>query len=319
MNRRRPHVLIIDDEDNIVLALHRVLHQDNHRYDVLLAKSAEVAQEILRDIQIDVMITDVHLPDKSGMDLLCWAAVESPQTKAIVMTAFDITGIKDRAHAFGCLRLTRKPFDVHEMRATIHAALDHRDGIGGNLGELSLLDVIQMLCISRKTTAVRVSEGQNSGVILIENGEVVHAVWNQMIGEEAFFEMIAVKEGVFNTSLVPPDAERTIKGGWQYLLMEGIRRHDEAAAGIAPPRTTEIPRASQKPPEGKPTAKVMVPSPKKLSGVEVARLIDQGFSALKRGDHEEAQRCWEEGLRADPSNRMLELNLRKLQAKLTSR
>src|SRR5512132_2452767 len=121
MASRRPRVLIVDDEDNIVLALHRVLYQDNHRYDVLLARSAEIAQQILLDVPVDVLVTDVHLPEMSGMDLLCWAAIETPTTRVIVMTAFDITGIRDRAHAFGCLRLMRKPFDVHEMRSTIEA------------------------------------------------------------------------------------------------------------------------------------------------------------------------------------------------------
>ena len=50
MAARRSKVLIVDDEDNIVLALHRVLYQDNDRYDVLLARSAEIAQQILADV-----------------------------------------------------------------------------------------------------------------------------------------------------------------------------------------------------------------------------------------------------------------------------
>ena len=48
---------------------------------------------------------------------------------------------------------------------------------------------------------------------------------------------------------------------------------------------------------------------------EVAQLVDQGFSALKSGDRERAKRCWRDALRLDPSNRALELNLRKLEAK----
>src|SRR5689334_14790389 len=110
MNARgRQKVLIVDDEDNIVLALHRVLYQDNARYDVLLARTAEIAHDILKDTPVDVLVTDVHLPGRSGMDLLSWVAIEAPSTRVIVMTAYDITGIKDRAHAYGCLRLVRKP------------------------------------------------------------------------------------------------------------------------------------------------------------------------------------------------------------------
>src|SRR5262245_37079697 len=229
MASHRSRVLIVDDEDNIVLALHRVLYQDNPRYDVLLARSAEIAMDIMRDINIDVMVTDVNLPAKSGMDLLTWASTETPNTRVIVMTAFDLTGIKDKAHAFGCLRLMRKPFDVHEMRATILRALERRDTLAGSLADLSSIDVIQMLCISRQTTALRLSEGAKSGVILIENGELVHAVWDNLVGEDAFYEMMSVKNGLFHTGPLPPDIERSIKGDWQYLLLEGLRKLDEKA------------------------------------------------------------------------------------------
>jgi DNA-binding response OmpR family regulator len=229
MAARRPKVLIVDDEDNIVLALHRVLYQDNDRYDVLLARSAEIAEQILGEGRVDVLVTDVHLPEKSGMDLLSWVAVQAPSTRVIVMTAFDVSSIKDRAHAFGCLRLMRKPFDVHEMRAAIQHALTLRDSFTGSLSELSSVDVIQMLCIARKSTALRLSEGTSAGVIHIDHGEPVHAVWDDLCGEEAFFRMLGVKNGIFSTGPLPPDVERSLRGDWQYLMIEGLRRLDEAA------------------------------------------------------------------------------------------
>src|SRR6202789_3210324 len=159
MPARRPKVLIVDDEDEVVLSLFRVLYQDSDRYDVLLARSAEIAEQILGEGRVDVLVTDVHLPEKSGMDLLSWVAVQAPSTRVIVMTAFDVSGIRDRAHAFGCLRLMRKPFDVHEMRAAIQHALTLRDSFTGSLSDLSSVDVIQMLCIARKSTSLRLSEG----------------------------------------------------------------------------------------------------------------------------------------------------------------
>lgn len=344
---KRPRVLIVDDEDNIVLALLRVLYQDNHRYDVLLARSAEIAQQIITDGTVDVLVTDVHLPEKSGMDLLCWAAVESPATRVIVMTAFDVSGIRDRAHAFGCVRLIRKPFDVHEMRSSILRALDQRDGFAGNLANLSAIDVIQMLCIARKTTALRLAEGERAGVILIENGEIVHSVWEKLVGEDAFFAMISVENGMFHTSALPPDITRTINGDWQYLIMEGIRRMDELAVGMSSddsprPSVRHVPvamsappprRASEPPPRKalplppdlpkgmeRPT-RSMTPAPfaavatADTTATEVARLLDQGFSALRASNRDEARKHWEDALKLDPSNRMIELNLRKLDAK----
>jgi DNA-binding response OmpR family regulator len=352
MTPRRPKVLIVDDEDNIVLALHRVLYQDNHQYDVLLAKSAEIAQEILSASPVDVLVTDVHLPEKSGMDLLSWVAVQAPSTRVIVMTAFDIGGIKDRAHAFGCLRLMRKPFDVHEMRAAILRALSHRDSFTGNLSDLSTVDVIQMLCIARKTTALRLSEGKRAGAIHIENGEIVHAVWEDLAGEDAFFRMLAVKKGLFSTSPLPPDVERTMAGDWQYLLIEGLRRLDEANAQggddrVSRPSVTMAPWTSPAaqngvgpngaapngaaqngaahPPDrdegtvtlSRGTLGSMMrdaPADEARSSPEAARLIDEGWIALRAGKRDEARAAWEAALRIEPHNRAVELNLRKLGA-----
>jgi len=245
MAQRRHRVLIVDDEDGIVLALHRFLYQDNHRYDVLLAKNAEIGRQILRETPIDVLVSDVHLPGMSGMDLVCWAAVETPDTRAIVMTAFDVATIRDKAHAVGCLKLMRKPFDLHELRAAILQAMETRDSLLGSLSELSAVDVIQMLCLGRKTTALRIARGQSSGVILIHNGDIVHAVWDNIVGEEAVHEMIAVEDGVFNMAPFPPDYERTIQGDYQHILMEGVRKLDEKAR--FGPSDDDAPRPSVRP------------------------------------------------------------------------
>src|SRR5262249_19841953 len=55
------------------------------------------------------------------------------------------------------------------------------------------------------------------------------------------------------------------------------------------------------------------PPPGPLSP-QVSDLIDEGFSALRAGDRDTARRCWSEALDLDPSNPMIELNLRRLDA-----
>jgi DNA-binding response OmpR family regulator len=305
-------VLVVDDDDGMAFLIHHALHQDNHRFDVLLARSVEVALEILADVAVAVIVTDVELPDRSGMDLLSWAALERPDTRVIIMTGHDVDSIRDRAHACGCIRLMSKPFDMQEMRRTILEAVDRRGGFAGTLSELSCVDVVQMLCIARKTTAVRFSEDMSSGAVYIDQGEVVHAVWRDLVGEEAFYGMMAVEKGAFHATPFPPDVERTITGQWQYLLMEGTRRLDEGArdrqsgqvtmgapSGVPAPPTTES--RSKAPPATSNGQRLGVP-----------HLIDEGFAHLRAGKRDDARRAWEEALRLDPSNRMVELNLRKL-------
>jgi len=211
--------------------------------------------------------------------------------------------------------------------------------------------VVQMLCLARKSTALRLSQGRSAGVIHIDHGEPVHAVWDDLCGEEAFFRMLGVKNGLFSTGPLPPDVERSLRGDWQYLMIEGLRRLDEAAfaqrevvvpeggdrpslrisfGSIPPPRVSspDLRVASPPPPPAsgatvtlsRSTTGAMLrgPSPETEAPLapspEVSRLVDEGFQALRAGRREDARRAWEAALGLDPDNRSVELNLRKLGA-----
>jgi DNA-binding NarL/FixJ family response regulator len=318
---RRRRLLIVDDEETIVFGLLRVLYQDNARYDTLLASSAEIAQDILRETPVDVMVTDVRLPGINGIDLLCWAANESPQTRVIVITAFDIAQLRDKAFRFGCLEIVQKPFDLHEMRQLVADVMENRDGFYGSLGSLSAADIIQVLCLGQRTSAVRVTDGASFGIIHIDKGEVVHAIHDSEVGEKAVYRILRTKQGSFNTLPLPRDAPRTVHVPWQHLLIEGMRIDDELRAGlrkssIPPPRASAVPS----PVNGAATpaktwddvvARVRKPSPSRES--DVMSLIDRGFEALKDRDYDLARQVWEQALGLDPENRLLELNLRKLE------
>jgi serine/threonine-protein kinase len=89
-----------------------------------------------------------------------------------------------------------------------------------------------------------------------------------------------------------------------------------AAASVPPKRPTLTPPTLGSPgvfsaPEA-PKAKA---SSRARAKDRIPELIDEGFFALREGNHDRARRCWQEALKRDPSNRALELNLRKLDAK----
>jgi hypothetical protein len=204
----------------------------------------------------------------------------------------------------------RKPFDPEHLREVVRAALDHQSPLSGNLGELSPGDVLQMLCLSQKTTALRVVDGQSSGMILIDKGEVVHAVWEELSGEEAFFHLLQATKGMFCTLPLPVEAPRSVRQGWQHLLLEAMRRVDEEQAGIQSQRE---PRASS----DRPTTTARTASPDATAqapaGSPITKLVDEGFAAIRARDLETARRKWEEASKLDPDNRTIQLNLRRLE------
>lgn len=313
---RRGRVLLADDEDAIVLALARVLYQDNERYDVLLARTGEIARQVMREIEIDVLVTDVRMPGISGLDLLCWASTESPATRVIVMTSYDVAASQERAYRLGCLSFVPKPFDLHEMRAKVLELFSRRDaGLGGNLADLSPADVVQMLCLGRKSTVLRVVAGTDGGAVYLREGEIVHAVWNDLSGEEAFYRLVCASSGVFNTLPCPERTPQTIQTGWQHLLLEGMRLQDEGALGaVEAPAPAPSHRRDKRPTQESSRTHDASEAWKRPPGPhEIARLIDEGFNAMREGDFPTARSKWEEALVLDPDNRMVQLNLRRLE------
>ncbi len=104
----------------------------------------------------------------------------------------------------------------------------------GNLESMPFGDVIQLLNVTQKTGVLGLRSGELSGGIYFQGGEVVHAWVDQLKGEEAFFRLAALKKARFGFSSVPRKEPHTIEQPTMTLLMESMRRLDEAG-GSEPP------------------------------------------------------------------------------------
>ncbi len=100
-------------------------------------------------------------------------------------------------------------------------------GFGGTIESVQLPDAIQLICMSGRTAALTVSVNLKRGTLFFQDGNIVHAEYSDLIGEDAFFEIISWKGGEFALAALSPGHERTITDSWQGLLLEVARRNDE--------------------------------------------------------------------------------------------
>ena len=224
---RRKKVLLVDDEPGVLLGLMRTLLRDNAFYDVMVAITGEIAQQIMREQPIHVLITDISMPGLSGIDLLLWAARETPETQVAVISAGDVDELRDKAYGLGAVSIIKKPFQVAQVRELVLSMLDSDAFMSGRLARLSVADLVQMLCLSRQTVVLRIEQEDESGMLMINRGQLHHAVWGEERGEPALFRALRVENGTFHTHQFPADAPQTIEGDWQQLLIEGMRQLDE--------------------------------------------------------------------------------------------
>ena len=99
--------------------------------------------------------------------------------------------------------------------------------IQGRLKDMGLADIIQVFHMQQKTTAIRVGSDYGYGMVYMRGGRVVHATYRDLMGEEAFYQLIGWSDGDFEveTTLASPDT--TIHADVEPLLLEGAKRHDE--------------------------------------------------------------------------------------------
>lgn len=104
-------------------------------------------------------------------------------------------------------------------------------GIKGRLKDMGLVDIIQVLSMGRKTAAVNIGSEQGAGMIFVEDGNVVHAKFRELSGEDAAYNLLAWKDGEFSVEMdVKPEA-RTISANVEHILLEGMKRLDETKQG----------------------------------------------------------------------------------------
>jgi DNA-binding response OmpR family regulator len=220
-------VLIVDDEETLTWSMARSLSKDKDNYEVLIANNGREALNFLEKNKIDLVISDIRMPDINGLDLLVRIKKEYPQTKVIIMTAYGSADVQREANQRGSLYYVEKPFEISDLRKIIIDLIGKKKGFRGKVFGLQLTDIIQINCLSRLTTALIITRNGEKGVIYLNEGEIIHAECGDQKGTDAFYRILSWQEGEFlsNVGVTPP--VQTIYQNWEHLLVEAMRRNDE--------------------------------------------------------------------------------------------
>lgn len=116
-----PSVLVVDDEDQVRQLIKETLEQAGYR--VQEARDGKEGLQQYRQVQADLVIMDILMPDQDGLESIATLRREFPKVKIIAITGgTDMIGILnflDVAKMLGANRTLQKPF---EMQALLDAA-----------------------------------------------------------------------------------------------------------------------------------------------------------------------------------------------------
>jgi len=113
-------VLVVDDDPLVLSTIGTMLCQE---FEVLAAANADEAIEVFAEREVDVLVSDLKMPGRSGLELLDWARTHAPKTMRILVSGY--AELEDVLHAINRCQVFRyllKPWQPEELRQAVRDA-----------------------------------------------------------------------------------------------------------------------------------------------------------------------------------------------------
>lgn len=128
MNDQNMHVLVVDDDPDILWAMDKRLKQAG--FNVVTCQDGQQAYDELEKRRFDALITDVMMPKLNGLALLDWVKTNRPNLKTVVMTAFDSPSVRRLSLGSGASMVLGKPADTDVIIEALNA--ERCSNVSGN-------------------------------------------------------------------------------------------------------------------------------------------------------------------------------------------
>ncbi len=235
------NILIVDDNTETRNIISSRLNNINE-FRILSTDSAKTAAKLIRTQPIDLMITELVLPDINGFKLLSYAKKYSPDTHAIAISNFSASQTIEKLKAIDDYSYLNKPLKIDSLVDIIFKKLNIQPA--SSIHGISLVAFLQLINQEQKTCTLSLHTNENQGVIHCLSGEMIGARTEDLNGIQAFRKImewgsphIKIKEGCQHV-------ERQINVPLMHLLMESYQLIDESGidcSEILPPLNSANP------------------------------------------------------------------------------
>jgi two-component system response regulator PilR (NtrC family) len=224
------NILVVDDELGMRQFLTHLLQREGH--DVRVAEGGIAAMAQLREQKADLILSDVRMPDMSGIELLRAAREFLPEVEVIMMTAFANVDTAREAFLLGAYDFVQKPFDNDLLKETIARALQkihlikekdalleenkaliHEQRTRGQLGNIigrsgRMLSLYQMIeTVAQVPSTVLVTGESGTGKELV--ARAIHD-----LGPRAEKPFVSINCGAFTETLLESELFGYVKGSF---------------------------------------------------------------------------------------------------------
>ena len=194
-------------------------------------------QELLKGRQrlLEWFVSDVFagniflLPQK----ILLQFAKPSMSEK-ILRWAFGSKETKEFAEQKGALTFLEKPVNISVLEDYIEVNIVNK-GFSGNISHINLYDFIKMITFTNAQKLISITRPvtKKTGYIYFDKGNVIHAEFENLTGEDAFLKIMGIKNGIFTDLAWTEPSKTTINQPADNLLLKSAKLNDEGSSDIS--------------------------------------------------------------------------------------
>jgi CheY-like chemotaxis protein len=232
------HKILLVDDDQAVLDLYRELLEGlPSRPEVFTALSGARGLALLETERFRLLICDLKMAKMDGLQVLSIVRRKFPELRTVALTAVADEQFRSRVYALGVDLFWHKPGTEQETALFLECleSLLGQENDSGFRGvqSKSLVDIVQLECLSQSSSVLRITNGPQTGRIWILEGEVTDADAGDLKGETAFQKILSWRTGTFETLPPEPQRPRAVFKSYNALLLESAQVLDEAANQVA--------------------------------------------------------------------------------------
>lgn len=220
-------VLIVDDEASFLLSLQDVLKVHRDKFEVLTAENGDAAVKILRDTTVDLLVTDLRMPEMNGFELLAWTSRHQPQLPVVAMSAFGTPEIEARLKKMDTLQFIEKPVDLPLLEKAIINGL--KAGGKSYIRGITLATFLQLMNVEKKNCTLKIAAPKGAAYLFVANGELIDAEYGSLKGFDAALEIVSWDDAEIEMDGICRRQDDVISMPLGHLLIDAFRIKDEAA------------------------------------------------------------------------------------------
>jgi len=230
-------ILVVDDDADIRKTLAEILGDDGHVVEV--ARDGLEAQRLIEKVVFDIVLCDVRMPGKDGMELLDWAKKTRPDVEFIMLSGHATIDMAVEATKKGAFDFLEKPLDLPKLEILIRNATQKRQLVEENrvltqrvlkvreiLGESEGIGRVREMIERVAPLDVRVLVTGPSG-----SGKELVARWIHLKSNRAKGPFVDVNCAAIPAELIESELFGHEKGAFTHAIKQHIGRFEEAHGG----------------------------------------------------------------------------------------